>query len=282
VKSKAIFAAVVFIAVALPVQAQSDDPNSISLGDLARELRQKKEAAKTPAPPPPVIDNDNLTAVMNDVASHRPSHSLTFSFDGLGKKFQVSSSPDVTCSLSFNANASALLTDPYASRDLPPEELAKLDGPATINGDTLEVDVHNGTAWSLKEITVGLTLLRRSGADDAYIGPAKLITAAATDIPSAAPALTEKHSDVTVLYHIKGAAAPASTTVFRESLGVPIAADQEWHWAIVEAKGYPPAPAPPAQAGTLPPSQPLLGPNLSQQQNQPQPQPLPAVPAPAN
>ncbi len=260
------------LAVVLPVRAQSDDPNNISLGDLARELRQKKEAAKTPAPSPPVIDNDNLTAVMDDVASHRPAHSLTFSFDGLGKKFQVSSSPDVTCSLSFNGNAAALLTDPYASRDLPPEELAKLDGPATINGDTLEIDVHNGTGWSLKEITVGLTLLRRSDANDAYIGPAKLITAAATDLPAAVPALTEKHSDVTVLYHIKGAAAPASTTVFRESLGVPIAADQEWHWAIVEAKGYPPqAPqgqsqspdAPPAQSPDQVPVQPPAAPNSS-------------------
>lgn len=241
-KTKMIFAAVVWMAVALPACAQSDDPNSVSLGDLARSLREKKEAAKAPAPLKPVIDNDNLNAVMEDVASHRPSHSLSFSFDALGKKFQVSSSPDVTCSLSFNANATALISDPYASRNLPAEDLAKLDGPAIINGDTLEVSVHNGSGWSLKEITIGLTILRPGEGGEAYVGPARIITAAATPLPGTTPPPEEKRSDTTVLYHIKGAAAPDSTTVFREALSTPPTPDQEWHWAIVEAQGYPPRP----------------------------------------
>lgn len=275
-KCRAIIAAVVLIAFALPARAQSDAPDDVSLGDLARALRQKKEATKVPAPAPPVIDNDNLNKVMEDAASHRQSHSLTFSFDSLGKKFQVSSSPDVTCSLSFNGNATALLSDPYASRDLPAEDLAKLDGPASISGDTLEIAVHNGSGWSLKEITVGLTILRR---DEAYLGPARLITASATDMPSAAPAPAEKHSDVTVLYHMKGAAAPDSTTVFRETLATALPPGEEWHWAIVEAKGYPPRPAAPVQAQPAPPGQPDTQPP-PQSPPLPQSQPL-TNPAPS-
>jgi hypothetical protein len=242
-------------------------------------LRQKKDAASAPAPVKPVIDNDNLNAVMDDVASHRPSHGLSFSFDALGKKFQVSSSPDVTCSLSFNANATALLSDPYASRDLPPEDLAKLDGPATINGDTLEIAVHNGTGWSLKEITVGLTILRHGDADEAYAGPARIITAAATALPGAPQAPEEKRSDVTVLYHIKGASAPSSTTIYRESLETPMTAEQEWHWAIVEAKGYPPRTADPQQSQptnqTDPQAQPPA-PTAQQPATQSQPNPSPS------
>ena len=276
---RTIFAAVLLIA-ALPAWAQDDDPNNVSLGDFARSLRQKKEEAKSPLPLQPVIDNDNLAAVMEDVASHRPAHSLTFSFDGLGKKFQVSSSPDVTCSLSFNANATALLSDPYASRDLPPEDLAKLDGPATINGDSLEIAVHNGSGWSLKEITVGLTILRDGEAEESYQGPARMISAAATTLPGAAPLPEEKRSDVTVLYHIKGAAAPSSTTMFRETLTTPPTPDQEWHWAIVEAKGYPPrnmVPAVPAQPASQdgPQAQPA-GESLPQSQSQPSAGPSPS------
>ncbi len=270
-RSRAIFAAVLLGAFTLPVCAQSDDPNNVSLGDLARSLREKKEAANTPAPLKPVIDNDNLNAVMDDVASHRPSHSLSFSFDALGKKFQVSSSPDVTCSLSFNANATALISDPYASRDLPADDLAKLDGPAIINGDTLEVSVHNGSGWSLKEITIGLTILRPGEGGEAYVGPARIITAAATPLPGSTPPPEEKRSDTTMLYRIKGAAAPDSTTVFREALSTPPTPDQEWHWAIVQAQGYPPRPGEktPAQApvSQIPQAETVSSPN--QQTNSP-------------
>lgn len=249
-KCEAILAACLLAAIASPAWAQSNDPNSVSLGDLARSLRQKRDAANQGVTPQPVIDNDNLNAVMEDVASRRPSHSLSFSFDALGKKFQVSSSPDVTCSLSFNANATALISDPYASRVLPAEDLAKLDGPATINGDDLEIEVHNGSGWSLKEITVGLTVLRHED-DEAYAGPARIIAAAATALPGGPPAPEAKHSDMTVLYRIHGAAAPDSTTVFRAPLQSPMTADQEWHWAIVEAVGYPPrTTAPPAAQST--------------------------------
>lgn len=216
--------------------AGQSDSNDISLGDLARSLRKQKEAPKQT-----VIDNDNFVQIMDEVQSRKlASGSRLFTFDSIGKTFQVSS-PDVTCSLSFNAQNTALLSDPFVTQDLPDSELAKLDGPATINGDTLQLSLYNGSAWNLKEITVGLTILRRPDVDTAYYGSAKLLPA--TVGPS--PVVPEKRSDLTVLYHLKGAAAPLTTTVFTETLGAALGPDQDWHWAIVHAKGAPPPPVPP-------------------------------------
>src|SRR3989442_1457309 len=135
-----------------PIFVQSDQTGQ-SLGDLARSLRKSK------APPVhTVIDNDNLSQVMDEAEGQRLKGRVRFSFDAVGKSFQVSS-PDVTCSLSFNAQATSLLSDPYVPQDLPESELLKLDGPATID--------------------------------------------------------------------------------FREKLGA-VLGDQDWHWAIVHAKGVPP------------------------------------------
>ena len=187
----------------------------------------------TAAPEHTVIDNDNLHQVMDEVQTRKLKGSLLFSIDGVTKKFQVSS-PDVTCDLSFSASATALLSDAYAPQDLPESELAKLDGPATITGDTLQVAVHNGTTWNIKEITVGLTILRGPRPTPRRGGAARLVPAAQTTTM-----LSEKHPDSTVLYHLKGSAAPSSTTVFHENLGVAPGQDQEWHWAIVQAKGVP-------------------------------------------
>jgi hypothetical protein len=39
---------------------------------------------------------------------------------------------------------------------------------------------------------------------------------------------------------MRAAAAPFAVTVFATPLNLEIGADQEWHWAIVQAKGYPP------------------------------------------
>ncbi|MGH9504984.1 MAG: hypothetical protein ACRD20_19190 [Terriglobales bacterium] len=219
----------ILLAVLLPVygKAQSDSGEP-SLGDLARRFRQGKTA-----PEHAVIDNDNLHQVMDEVQARKLNGSLLFSIDGAAKKFKVAS-PDVTCDLSFSASSTALLSDAYAPQDLPEGELAKLDGPATISGDTLQVSVHNGTTWNIKEITVGLTILRGPEADAARRGAARLVPAAETTT-----LLSEKHPDSTVLYRLKGSAAPSSTTVFHESLGVAPGQDQEWHWAIVQAKGIP-------------------------------------------
>src|SRR5262249_11433610 len=85
----------------------AQDSDDVPLGDVARNMRKK------PAPGKEVIDNDNLTKVMDDVESHRISRaSFLYSILGGGKSFQVSA-PDVTCSLSFSGNAKALLTSPF-------------------------------------------------------------------------------------------------------------------------------------------------------------------------
>src|ERR1700693_202507 len=204
--------AIILLGVLLPAQgvAQSDDPEP-SLGDVARSLRKGKAA-----PEHAVIDNENLHQVMDEVQKRKLNGSLLFSFDNAAKKFQVSS-PDVTCDLSFSAAATSLLSDPYAPQDLPAAELAKLDGPATISGDTLQIAVHNGTSWNIKEITVGLTIVRDSDANTARreaIGSGRLIPAAETTT-----LLSEKHPDITVLYHIKGSAAPSTTTAFSDARG---------------------------------------------------------------
>lgn len=205
--------------------AQSDGAEP-SLADIARSLRKGK-----PAPEHAVIDNDNLHKVMDEVQDLKLKGKLLFSIDGAGRKFKVSS-PDVTCDLSFSGSAASLISDAYAPQDLPEAELAKLDGPAIIAGDNLQVSVHNGTSWNIKEITVGLTILRDSGTDRARSGSVRLIPASETTT-----LLSEKRPDVTVLYHLKGSAAPASTTVFHETLSSAPTHDQEWHWAIVQAKG---------------------------------------------
>ena len=209
--------------------AQSDG-NDISLGDLARSYR------KSQGPPAhTLIDNDNFSQVMDEVQARKLGGGLLFSFDGLGKSFQVSS-PDGTCSLSFSAQATSLLSAPFAARDLPDSELAKLEGPAIIDGDRLQVSVHNGSAWDLREITVALTILHPPDMTTADIGPSKLIPATAETIVS-----PEKRPDMTVLYHLKAVAAPLTTTVFQGNLDAAPSADQEWHWAIVQARGIAPA-----------------------------------------
>jgi hypothetical protein len=227
-----VFIGLVSLGLLLPVcAAQSED--EVSLGDLARSLRQSKEP-KEPAAPS-IIDNDNLTQVIDDVEHFRLGTRPTFTFEGGATHFQMSS-PDGTCSLSFNANSTALLSSPYVSQDLPQSELAKLDGPANIHGDTLEVSMYNASSWSVREITVGLTIVRHDDTSADDYGAAKLLPAATED---ATPA--DKRSDVAVLLHLKGSAAPFATTVFREKLDENLDDGQEWHWAIVEAKGIPPA-----------------------------------------
>ncbi len=217
----------------LPTQgiAQSEAPEP-SLGDLARALRKQKAA-----PQHTVIDNENLQKVMDEVQERKLKGSLLFTFDSAASKFQVSS-PDVTCDLSFSASATPLISDAYITQDLPASELAKLEGPAAIRGDALQVSVHNGTSWNIKEITVGLTLLRRPEPGSPHVVPAAETTTL----------LSEKPSDQTVLYHLKGSAPPSSTTIFQQTLASSPALNQDWHWAIVQAKGLPPQKAP-APAG---------------------------------
>ena len=222
--------------------AQSDEP---SLGDLARSLRKSK------VPQAPVIDNDNLAQAMEDVKKLKPANRMVLSVDPSGKRFKVSSA-DVTCSLSFNANAASLLIKPVLVEDVPVSELLKLDGPASIQDDNLQLEVFNGTDWELREITVGLTLERKPGESAEMAAGARVIPAA----EGLAPVAVEKHSDVTVLYHLKAVAKPFSTAVFRENIGITPGADRDWRWSIVEAKGIRPQPDE-IPSEPLPPAMPL-------------------------
>ena len=228
------------LVLALPqcVRAQ-DDPNEAPLGDVARSFRKK------PASPEAVIDNDNFSKVVEDAESRRAAGStMVFSLDPGAKNFHISS-PDVSCSFSFSARNSSLLSDPIVLDELPRSELAKLEGPATIDGDSLQVSMHNGTSWELREVVIGLTILRRPGAGDAAAsyGPARIVPAVAGDSAHQVQDSFQKQPDVTVLLRVKGSAAPSATASFRTQLNFALFPDQEWHWAIVRAKGVRPQPA---------------------------------------
>jgi hypothetical protein len=141
-------------------------------------------------------------------------------------------SPDGTCSLSFDAKATALISTPYIASDLPQDELLKLEGPAAIHDDILEVSLHNGTGWELKEIVVGITELRTEPA--AGLRPSSLMSATEQ-------VQGEKFADSTLLYHLKATASPDSITVFRANLLGDFSDVRDWHWALVSARGIPPA-----------------------------------------
>ncbi|MGB7586119.1 MAG: hypothetical protein WBM11_14845 [Terriglobales bacterium] len=211
--------------------AQSDD--AVSLGDLARAVRR----SKAPVAAPLVIDNDNLAQVMDEVETHRLSLEPQAPKKTRGPEFALSS-PDGDCSLSFTAATASSSDPPFVSEDLPPAELAKLEGPATIEGDSLEVSMYNGSSWKLTEVTVGLTLVRRPVEEGIYFGSARLLPAAAAESDA-----DKKPSDLTLLFHLKGPVVPLATSVFHEKLGAPLAPDQDWHWAILGAKGIAPDPS---------------------------------------
>jgi len=255
------------------IAAQELDDGDTPLGDVARNLRKQ-----SPPSQQEIIDNDNLSKVMDDVDSHRASrNSLMYSIDGPGKAFQVSA-PDVTCSLSFSTSVKSLLASSYVQMELPADQLLKLSGPAAIRGDSLEVSVFNGTQWHVSEVAVALTVVRRTDFPEASLrdqpgrdrsgkdGLAKVIPAAAVE-PLPEPGnradlradlrsndlrsddRSGKRPDTAVLYRMRAAAAPFGVTVFAAPLNVELGPDQEWHWAIVQAKGYPPQQNIPEPAG---------------------------------
>src|ERR1700678_1764183 len=213
------------------VWAQDDAP---SLGDLARNLRNDKDKDKAQQPQPlAVIDNDNPTQVMEDAKSARPvdNFKTVLSIDPSGNTLKVSS-PDVTCSLSFNARSSALIKSAPIEA-LPLAELVKIDGPGSIQDESLQLEVFNGTDWDIKEITVGLTLDRKPGENAEIAASARVIPAA----EGLTPVAVERRSDVTLLYHLKADSKPFSTTAFHENIGITPGPDEDWRWSIVEAKG---------------------------------------------
>jgi len=221
--------ALALLGLALPLRGAAQSDDSASLADVARALRAKKAAVAAS-----VIDNDNLAQVMEQAASKHKAGSLEFVIERSGKEFAVVS-PDATCSLSFNANAAALLAAPVIPSELPPSDLAKIDGPATFDDGVLQISLHNGSQWNLREITVGLTIVQPDLTD--YADALKLLPTA-QETPNA----VEKLPDTTLLLHLKGTAAPSATAVFQEKLGNILTPDQDWHWAILQAKGIPPEP----------------------------------------
>jgi hypothetical protein len=259
--------------------AAQDDPNDEPLGDVARSLRKKSPSSQE------VIDNDNLGQVMDDVVSHRLSRaSLLFSMDGAGNSFHVSV-PDVSCSLSFNANAKALLSSQYVQLDLPASELPKLEGPATLTGDSLQVSLYNATDWHISEIDVVLTIVKPADTPEAAAkeGSAMLVLSGANLSATTGESTPQKRSDTTFLYKMRAAAPPSSVTVFTAPLNVEISPGQEWHWAIVQAKGYPPQHpfAPPTEASASTPASTPAQPDLPPaQETSPIPGSTPIQPSP--
>ncbi len=217
----------------MKVSAQEDD---IPLGDLARELRHSK-----PPDQADIIDNDNFSLMMDKAESERLDGQPVFAISPSGRTF-TAMSPDGTCSLSFVASAANRTPAAYIASDLPQDELLKLEGPASIEDGSLQVSVHNGTSWEVKEIVVGVTVLQNQSNIEyrpATMGPL--------------PVNAEKLADLTMLYHLKGSSAPDATAVFRGPLGGTFSGSKDWHWAIVGARGIPPAATPPAIPQSLTP-----------------------------
>lgn len=235
-----LISAILFIVMPVP-RACAQDDGETPLGDVARSFRKK------PVPSEAVVDNDNLSKVVDDAESRRAAGaSPVFSLDPGGRNFHVSS-PDVSCSLSFSAKSSSLLSDPLVLDELPRAELSKLEGPATIDGDSLQVSVHNGSSWELREVVIGLTIVRHSapGETSSNYGQARIVSAAAS-VSQPGEDSSQKQPDMTLLLRVKGSAAPTATAIFRTALNFALFPDQEWHWAIVKARGVPPQLSPEA------------------------------------
>jgi hypothetical protein len=233
--------ALCLLLVSFKAFGQDGQDSPAPLGDLARNLRKNKSeqtAQQQADPNRPVIDNDNLSQVMNDAKNARPvkQDKTVFSIDPSSNTLKMSA-PDVTCSLSFNSKTSALLIRPVLIEDLPLTELLKIDGPGSIEDAMLQLQVFNGTDWDVREITVGLTLERKPG-ENAEIAARARVLPAADGI--AAPSI-ERRSDVTLLYHLKAEAKPFTTTAFHESIGMTPGPDEDWRWSIVDAKGIRPS-----------------------------------------
>lgn len=222
-------AAAVLAAFAPVWSVAQSDSNDIPLGDVARGLRKN-------APTGPVIDDDNLPQVMQQAESRRGfGPGLQFLMTGESRGFQMAV-PDATCSLSFSSNARSLLSTQYAQMPLPAEDVAKLQGKATIEGDALTVPVLNQTDWHVSEISVAVTIVNKSGSGLSLDGMPEPIAAD----PLTAQVRPEKKPDLVRIYRMRAPGAPWVTTVFSAALALDLAPGDEWHWAIVQARGYPP------------------------------------------
>jgi len=218
VRMLVVVLAIFATATSMCLMAQ-DDSDDVPLGDVARNLRRKNNVTK------PVVDDDNLPQVMERAeTSHSFGSGLTFLMTGQSKGFQVAA-PDVTCSLSFTANVKSLLAGQYSQMDLPPAELARVQAQAAIEGDSLTVPIFNGTDWHLSELAVAFTVVRKSNEIEA--DPLEQVRG-------------EKKPDNIVIYKMRAAAPPWQPAVFSARLDSNPSPGDEWHWAIVQVRGYPP------------------------------------------
>ena len=203
-----------------------------SLGDLAREVRNSH-----PAQALKVYTNEDIPQVSNEVVwkSAASAAQTTPSMPGIAEQSPTSAiklrSEDVECSFSFRAQ-SMLPRGKMESATvspLPPSEVAKLDGTASIWGDTLDVSIHNDTGWSLREVTVRL-LLGAHGDEQNSIHSHAAEHGSVADFAAA---------DAGRLLDLRLSAEPHTATVSSEPLAQNLAG-QEWSWEIVQAKGIPP------------------------------------------
>ena len=204
-----------------------------SLGDLAREVRKSH-----PAQPVKVYTNEDIPQWSNEVVWK----SATTTAPQSTPVVQTGSDPpavspikmrseDVECSFSFRAQSilPRSKAEPAAVSPLPASEVAKLDGTASIWGDTLDVSIHNDTGWALREVTVRLLPGIRAG-------DSKLAHSHAAEHGSAADPAS---GDTGRLLDLRLSAEPHSATISSEPLAQSLSG-QEWSWEIVQAKGIPP------------------------------------------
>jgi hypothetical protein len=215
------------LVLVLPVSvAAQDDPNEVPLGDVARNIRKKM-----PTPIKPVIDDDNLPEVMRQADQrHESGSGLRFLMSSEKRGFQMQA-PDVTCSLSFSASVKSLLRPQYDQMELPASELAKIEAKAVIEGDALTVPLFNGTQWNLSELAVAVTVVRKMGAGFGTLE---------SNADAFEQVRPEKKPDHTLIYRMRAAGGPWQRSTFSAPLNLDIGPEDEWHWAIVQAKGYPP------------------------------------------
>ena len=238
-----LFIAALILALYVPahLRAQEDEP---SLGEVAREARKAK-VPESPSSGQKVIDNDNFASTLDAAEAARITGKPVFSIDPSGNAFRMTS-PDGTCSLSFDAKATALISSSFVSTDLPQDELPKLEGHAVIHDDVVEISVHNGTPWELREVVVGITVLQKPvhAEIDLSAGEAKAVSD---------PSWTGKPPDSTAIYHLRGSASADATATFTAILGSEsniFSGNADWHWAVVSARGVPPASLPAALSAT--------------------------------
>ncbi len=234
---------IVLLAPLGAIRATAQDDPDQPLGDVARSLRKKAPPSK------PVIDDDNLPQVMQQADRHDDAGSgFRFLMSRDNQGFQVSA-PDVTCSLAFTANVKSLLSSQYGQMDLPLTEMARIEGKAVVEGDALTVPIFNGTQWHLSELAIAFTVIKKArtgvvpwNQDGASPTSADSTSSLARAIAADAfqQVRPEKRPDVAVIYRMRAAALPWSNAVFSAPLNLELDPGEEWHWAIVQAKGYPP------------------------------------------